>query len=52
MNPHKRKGKGQPKGTDRIRRANEPPKKVKRKLHCKICGGTGHNCVTCSRRQE
>ncbi|CAG8824931.1 20400_t:CDS:2, partial [Cetraspora pellucida] len=43
MNPHKRKGKGRPKGTNRIRRADELPKKAKRKLHCKICGGTGHN---------
>ncbi|CAG8700596.1 18169_t:CDS:2 [Gigaspora rosea] len=53
MNPHKRKSKGRPKRTNRIRRANEPPsKKVKRKLHCKICEGTGHNRVTCSKRQE
>ncbi|CAG8661738.1 7392_t:CDS:2, partial [Gigaspora rosea] len=37
------KGKGRPKGTDRIRCAREPSKKTKRKLHCKICGGAGHN---------
>ncbi|RIB16808.1 hypothetical protein C2G38_2246787 [Gigaspora rosea] len=38
VNPYKHKGKGQPKGTDRMRRANEAPQKMKRKLHCKICG--------------
>ncbi|CAG8783329.1 8153_t:CDS:2, partial [Cetraspora pellucida] len=52
MNPHKRKGKGRPKGTGRIRRAGEPSKKTKRQLHCKICDGAGHNRATCSRRQE
>ncbi|CAG8762210.1 2328_t:CDS:2, partial [Gigaspora rosea] len=43
MDPHKCKGKGRPKGTNRIRCAGEPSKKTKRKLHCKICGGAGHN---------
>ncbi|CAG8567377.1 1112_t:CDS:2 [Gigaspora rosea] len=43
MNPHKCKSKGQPKGTNRIQRADEPPKKAKHKLHCKICGLSGHN---------
>ncbi|CAG8714785.1 2118_t:CDS:2, partial [Racocetra fulgida] len=38
MNLQKHKGKGRPKGTNRIRRANEPPKKAKHKLHYKICG--------------
>ncbi|CAG8670355.1 167_t:CDS:2, partial [Racocetra fulgida] len=52
VNPRKRKGKGWPKGTDRMRRANEPPKRAKRKLHCKICGGVGHNRATCSQRQK
>ncbi|CAG8509091.1 7140_t:CDS:2, partial [Gigaspora rosea] len=37
INSYKHKGKGRPKGTDRIRRAGEPSKKTKRKLHCKIC---------------
>ncbi|CAG8448598.1 13191_t:CDS:2 [Gigaspora rosea] len=52
MNPHKRKGKGRPKGTNRIRCASEPSKKTKHKLHCKICGGAGHNQITCSQRQK
>ncbi|RIB11847.1 hypothetical protein C2G38_2042345 [Gigaspora rosea] len=52
MNPNKRKKKGCLKGTDRIRRADEPSKKAKRQLHCKICGGLGHNRVTCSQRQK
>ncbi|CAG8491208.1 1329_t:CDS:2, partial [Racocetra fulgida] len=48
MNPYKCKGKDRPKGTDRIRRTNKAPKKAKRKLYCKICGGTGYNRATCS----
>ncbi|CAG8796943.1 4523_t:CDS:1, partial [Gigaspora rosea] len=52
INPHKHKEKGRPKGTDRIRRAGEPSKKTKCKLHCKICGGAGHNRITCSQRQK
>ncbi|CAG8648730.1 22371_t:CDS:2, partial [Gigaspora rosea] len=43
MNPHKCKSKGRPKETNRIRRADEPPKKAKRKLYCKICERSGHN---------
>ncbi|RIB15242.1 hypothetical protein C2G38_2039557 [Gigaspora rosea] len=50
MNPYKHKARGRPKETDRIRCACEPPKKAKRKLHCKICGGTGYNRVTCSQK--
>ncbi|RIB12407.1 hypothetical protein C2G38_2041864 [Gigaspora rosea] len=50
-NPYKRKARGgQPKGTDKIRCACEPPKKTKCKLYCKICGGTGHNQVTHSQK--
>ncbi|RIB30029.1 hypothetical protein C2G38_2027178 [Gigaspora rosea] len=49
-NPYKHKASSQPKRTDKIRHACEPPKKTKRKLHCKICGGTGHNRMTCSRK--
>ncbi|CAG8543346.1 11217_t:CDS:2 [Gigaspora rosea] len=52
MNPQKRKAKGRPKGTNRIRRANEPSKKTKRQLRCKICGGASHNRATCSQRKE
>ncbi|CAG8662533.1 607_t:CDS:2, partial [Scutellospora calospora] len=37
MNPHKCKGKSRLKRTDRIRRADEPSKKTKCKLHYKIC---------------
>ncbi|CAG8819308.1 5102_t:CDS:2, partial [Cetraspora pellucida] len=52
VNPRKCKEKGWPKGTDRMRHANEPPKRAKRKLHCKICGSVGHNRATCSQRQK
>ncbi|CAG8501438.1 8930_t:CDS:2 [Scutellospora calospora] len=52
VNPCKRKRKGQPKGTDRMRHSGEPPKRAKRKLHCKVCGGIGHNRATCSQRQK
>ncbi|RIB13469.1 hypothetical protein C2G38_2040938 [Gigaspora rosea] len=52
MNPQKRKARGRPKETDRMQRANEPSKKAKRQLRCKICGDAGHNRVTCSQRKE
>ncbi|RIB11100.1 hypothetical protein C2G38_2042957 [Gigaspora rosea] len=52
MNPHKCKSKGQPKETNRIRRADELPKPAKRKLYYKICGRSSHNRVTCSQRQK
>ncbi|RIB24246.1 hypothetical protein C2G38_2285058 [Gigaspora rosea] len=52
VNPYKCKGKGRPKRKDRMQHANEVPKKAKRKLHCKICKGTGHNRAICLQKHK
>ncbi|CAG8584903.1 9948_t:CDS:2 [Cetraspora pellucida] len=52
MNPQKRKARGRPKGTDRMRYVSEPSKKTKCQLRCKICRSASYNRVTCSQRKE